>query len=232
MISPFLPLQYIATGFLTMSTSSTTKPVFKYLQLPLMARGGVVNNFLGVHGVAFDSTLIPMSEWGATEKERTTREENPCGTLPIVFWEGKTLVQHISTMRYIANVSGLAPRDPWASYVQDLVADEYQGWRNSWVGAVFGDDQAKAAYKESVAGKLSLFEALYTKYKVGTGPYLSTSPSGKGLWGDAAVFGLLWDNIKTGMISEEQISGYPHLDALYKASMAEPAIQQWIANNK
>lgn len=189
-----------------------------------------MRNFLGVHGIAFDSTLISMSDWAGGEKERSTREENPCGNVPIVFWEGKILIQHISIMRYIATVSGFGPSDAWGGYVQDLVADEYHSWCASWVDAAIFDKE-KAAYKESVAGKLSTFEALYAKYKIGTdGPYLSTSPSGKGLWGDAAVFGLIWDNIQTGMSSEEEILGYPHLDALYKASMAEPSIQQWIAS--
>jgi hypothetical protein len=62
---------------------------------------------------------------------------------------------------------------------------------------------------------LSKFEALYEKFKTSE-IYLSTSPAGRPLWGDAAVFGLVRDHILTGHMTEEDLRSFTNLMALYK----------------
>ena len=42
-----------------------------------------------------------------------------------------------------------ASDDAYEEYVQDLVADEYQGFRDAWVKTAFsGTDEEKAKYKD------------------------------------------------------------------------------------
>ena len=75
-----------------------------------------------------------------------------------------------------------------------------------------------------------MLEALYLKYKT-TEVYLSTSKAaGVPLWGDAAVFSILFDHIKTELLDEEKLAEYPCLDALYKAYGALPPVNKWVAS--
>ena len=166
--------------------------------------------------------------------------ENPCGTVPVVTMKHDNdddddhhhLSQHIATARYIARNYELNSGNAWKDYVQDLVADEYQGFRNIWVEKSFGaTDEEKAEYRATtVPETLSKFEALYQKYKtMEDGAYLSTSPSGSPLWGDTALFSLLYDHIQLGHLTEDTLpSTYPHLAALYKAYGTIPAVLEWI----
>lgn len=52
------------------------------------------------------------------------------------------------------------------------------------------------------------------------------------LWGDAACFGLLRDNILTGMMSREDLSMYEKLDAMYAAYEKIPSTEKWIASKE
>ena len=135
--------------------------------------------------------------------------------------------------RYFARINKLDSGDAWKDYVQDVIADEYQGFRNIWVEKSFAStEEQKAEYVyKTVPELLTKFEALYKKYKTtGNGQaYLSTSPSGSPLWGDTAMFSILYDHIQLGHFTEETLtSSYPHLSALYKVFMAIPAVAEWI----
>ena len=116
--------------------------------------------------------------------------------------------------------------------MQDLVADEYQGVRDAWVSATFGPGGQPAAdlskqLKAELPTKLSLFEALYNKYKVVEGsPYLSESARGVGLWGDAAVFALLHDLASTGYVTEETLEPDDNLSLLFKSMRALPRVSK------
>jgi glutathione S-transferase len=127
--------------------------VFKYLALPngLGGRGGAQRFFLLANRIPFTEDLVSMGEWGSAEKARiVTSGENPSGTLPILYTaNGETLTQHIASSRYLARVHDVtADLTAYEEYVQDLVADEYQGFRDGWVKAAFTfTDVEKAAFK-------------------------------------------------------------------------------------
>jgi glutathione S-transferase len=214
--------------------------VFKYLALPVAARGGVLRFFLLSHGVAFEEQLIAMNTW-STEKQRLISSgENPSGTLPIIYAKnnndisdstGDAHPQHIAVSRYLARVYQLTSEDPYKDYVQDLVADEYLGFRDQWVATTFGgNDETKAKYSTvSLPIQLTKFNALYQQFKTEE-TFLSTSAKTRQpLWGDAAVFGLLWDHTMTGYLTVEDLNDkYPHLAALFAAYHAIPAVNHWI----
>ncbi|CAM9860247.1 unnamed protein product [Chrysoparadoxa australica] len=212
--------------------------LFEYLDLPLpvTARGGVVELFLRSHDIEFKSKLYNLkSEWPKEKANMIASGKNPAGAVPLVCFGEKHLTQHIATIRYMARTFGLTSGDDYGDYVQDLVADEYQGWRNDWVKTHFGsDEEAKATFKADVVPKkLELFEALYAKYKINAeSPYLSTSPSGLGLWGDLAVFSIIFDQIQTGYMSLDQLEVHPNLKALHDAASRVPQIAKMLQEAK
>jgi len=207
-----------------------SKPKFTYLDLPLpiSARGGVLRFFMLTHSIEYEENLIPRDEWTGTMKSDYIKSgKNPCGQLPVLELEGKDLGQHIATCRLLARKLETLSSDPFGDYAQDAVADEYQKWRNDFVGALFGSDEDKVAYKKSLPDWLKLFEALFGKYMHGSGPYLSESPSRKGLWGDSAIFSLLWDNMQVGFATEQELQEFPKLSAMFKAYGATEGVKSW-----
>jgi hypothetical protein len=208
--------------------------VFEYLKLlPYGGRGGVTRFFMLSQGIPFEEKLYAMGEEWAAEKERLIESgDNPSGTSPNLFSNGKSHPQHIAVSRYLARVHGVASGDDYKDYVQDMVADEYQGFRNQWVDATFGGDGKKKAdwTKEELPKQLTKFDALYENFKTGD-VYLSVSAkTGQPLWGDAALYGLLRDLILTGYITVEDLQAYPRLAALYGGYGKIPAISEWLAN--
>ena len=58
------------------------------------------------------------------------------------------MAQHVSTCRYLARTNKLDTGDNLKDSYQDMIADEYQGFRNLWVVKTFeASDVEKAEYK-------------------------------------------------------------------------------------
>mmetsp|Transcript_14501 Transcript_14501/g.31421 ORF Transcript_14501/g.31421 Transcript_14501/m.31421 type:complete len:220 (-) Transcript_14501:38-697(-) len=206
---------------------------FKYLNLlPFGARGGVTRFFMLSQGIDFEEKLYsPGDEW-AQEKARLVKSgENPSGTAPILYSNnGDPHPQYIAASRYLARVHKVTSGDDYKDYVQDMVADEYQGFRDAWVKTTFsGTDDDKADYKKNDLGNyLTKFDALYEHFKTEK-LFLSVSAkTGQPLWGDAAVYGLLRDHILTKYITMEDLEAYPNLSAMYAAYGQIPAVQEWL----
>uniref|UniRef100_A0A7S4C0M9 GST N-terminal domain-containing protein n=1 Tax=Chrysotila carterae TaxID=13221 RepID=A0A7S4C0M9_CHRCT len=224
-----------------MGAASSTPVLFKYLNLgALNGRGGVVRFFMLVHDIAFTEELYSLGEeWTQKKQQLIASGENPSGTVPVLEHKGVTLTQHIALMRYLAREHGLTSGSAYGDYVQDLVADEYQGFRDAWVGAAFGgDEEATKKFKEVIVpSRLQLFDDLYAKFKQHD-VYLSVSRSscgrtgGRPLWGDTALYGMIQDLILSKMMTQEQLAAYSHLRALYKAYGAQPAVAQRVASKE
>lgn len=220
----------------------STAPVqVTYLNLgPIGGRGGTLRFFLLANDIAYEDNLKEMGEEWDTEKKRLMETgENPCGSVPVTYMKSEKgdedlhLSQHISTMRYLANVNKLSPEDSYHSYIQDLVSDEYFGWRVDWVKhIVSATDEEKETYKtDDVPKQLAKFNSLYEKF-ASAGPYLSTGTNGKPLWGDSSLFGLIYDHIQTGFITEADLEAYPKLSTMYKEFGAIPDVAKWIDDHK
>jgi Glutathione S-transferase, C-terminal domain len=218
-----------STSVSAMTITAASPILFKYLNiLPYGGRGGVTRFFLLAQGVAFDEALI--SDWPLEKKRLVESGENPAGSVPILYANGQPHPQHIASVRYVARVLGLTSGDDYKDYVQDLVADEYQGFRDEWAKATFrGDDDAKKVYKDTVVpGNLKKFNALYETFKTHD-TFLSVSATTEQpLWGDAAVFGLLRDHILTGYVTRDDLNDYPRLMAVYDAYESIPKIKEWL----
>jgi glutathione S-transferase len=222
-----------------------TPLTLEYLSInPLAGRGGVVRFFMLIHGLDFDEKHIAMSDWGAKKAKMIASKENPCGSVPILTVNDDDsvplLTQHIALCRYLFRTK-IAPNGdsatPMEEMLQDMVADEYQGWRNSW-GTTLGSADVKATYKaEKLSKHLELMNALYEKYATVSSeqPYLSsTSRTHKPLWADVAVAGLVYDHMQTGLLTNDELTGYPKIDALYGAFCALTPVAAWMkqAQNK
>ena len=164
---------------------SNSPITFKYLALPhgLGGRGGVQRFFMLSQNIDFEEKLVPYNEEWAAEKERLVKSgENPCGSVPITYVKDADareipMTQHIASSRYLAQVHGVGSGDAYQDYVQDLVADEYQGFRDQWVHVAFaGSDEEKEEFRNTkLPALLKKFNALYEKF------------TGKGLIQEAAM---------------------------------------------
>ena len=210
--------------------------VFQYLNLlPLGARGGVTRFFMLSQGIDFQEQLISMADWPTVKKRLVETGQNPAGSLPIIYNADndneQAHPQHIAVSRYLARIHGVTSGDDYKDYVQDLVADEYQGFRDAWVKTTFsGTDDEKTDYKTgSLVTYLTKFNALYETFAT-TDTFLSVSAkTGHALWGDAAVYGLLRDHILTKYITKDDLqSSYPRLATMYTAYEKIPAVQAWL----
>eukprot|EP00899_Mesostigma_viride_P026090 jgi/Mesvir1/6666/Mv12428-RA.1 len=208
----------------TSNKSAGGKPVYVYFNLPhgLYGRGGVLELFMRVHGIEFEVQRCSDADWPAMKRQLIESGENPCGTLPILRIGGKVLSQHVSIMKYLAIVRGIAPKDAAAQFAQDAMADEYHTWRARWFKALTGAAPAKVEYKQtSLPEMLRMFEAMFKNGKgPHGGPYMSP---GKPLWGDTALFALLLDHVVAGMMDVSQLNDYPCLKGLFKAFSEEPS---------
>lgn len=205
---------------------------FNYLKIPFEGRGGVTRFFMLSQGIPFsEKLLVPSDDWAQEKKRLLESGENPSGSLPLLYCNGEPHPQHIAASRYLARVHGVTSGDDYKDYVQDLVADEYQGFRDQWVNATFsGSDEVKAEYKSGdLVKQLIKFDALYKTFKTDD-PFLSLSAkTGQPLWGDAAIYGLLRDHILANFLTEADLDAYPNLLAMYTAYGKIPAVEEWIA---
>ncbi|KAL7556051.1 hypothetical protein ACA910_010010 [Epithemia clementina (nom. ined.)] len=158
--------------------------------------------------------------------------------------------QHISTCRYLARKFQLLPaavhnndttnnnntnhKDDedafWTEYVQDVVTEEYHDFRAQFAHYAFYCQNAKEKdeYKtKTVPWFLTKLNGLYEKYQMAA-PYMSTSVAGCPLWGDAAVFTILYDHLQFQFLTRDDLKSYSYLEALYTAFGSIPAVAAWI----
>ncbi|KAL7565734.1 hypothetical protein ACA910_005427 [Epithemia clementina (nom. ined.)] len=209
---------------------------FRYIELGhLSSRGGALRFFLLANDIPYEETIVSFAPeaWAVEKKRLIESGENPCGSVPVVYLENNVqLSQHMAICRYVARTHQVDSGDALKDCFQDIVADEQQGFRDLWVQKFLGTEEERAEYrKHALPEHLKKFEALYQKYKTAD-PYLSTSPAGNPLWGDSAMFALLYDHMETGYFTEDGLKEYPSLSALYKAYVAIPAVAGWIEEKK
>jgi len=218
-----------------MTITPNSRIVFKYLNLlPVGGRGGVTRFFLLSQGLDFEEHLV--TNWAEEKKRLIETGENPAGGVPILYGSrgsSQAHPQHIAASRYVARVYGLTSGDDYKDYVQDLVADEYQGFRNQWAAATFrGTEDDKKEYKDIVLpGQLKKFNSIYESFMTHD-PYLSVSlKTNRPLWGDAAMFGLIRDHFLKGYITREELTTtYPRLMAMYTSNETIPEVKTWLEN--
>ena len=224
-----------------------SKLMLKYLALPfgLGGRGGVLRFFLLSQDIPFTEHLYNMGDEWTEEKRRLIESgENPSATVPIIVVmptneddnnklssPTSILPQHIATSRLLAKVYDTTSGDTYEDYVQDLVADEYQGFRDRWVAVTFSSsDEEKEVYRNDELPKLlTKFNGLYEQFKTHDVFLSISSKTNNPLWGDAAIFGLLRDHIITGHTTFDNLkASYPYLSMMYETYEKIPSVAKWI----
>lgn len=214
-----------------------SKLLFSYIGLPsgIAGRGGALRFFLLVHGIPFDEKVIAFPDAWPAEKQRLLEtNENPAGTVPVVYAEGKCLPQHAAIARFLASLYNRTAGSAYGDYLQDMVTNEYISFRDTWVHMTFvASDEEKAKYKsEGVPAELAKFNTYYEHF-ASHDVYMSVDVNnGKPLWGDSFLFGLLRDHILTGHMAREDLTKYAKLDGLFQAYEKLPEAAAWIASNK
>ncbi|KAA8498936.1 hypothetical protein FVE85_6521 [Porphyridium purpureum] len=216
----------------------------KYLDLPaalgkpVAGRGGSVRFFLKYHDVEYSEQLVSLQDWnGSIKAEAIKTNESPAGYLPVLTTaSGLQLTEHVALMRYIAAANHLESQEgAEGAAKQDVLASTQIQWRDDLIAAAFSSNaEDKTKYTNEKAGKhLTTLEALYTKYKDtdDESPFVSPTESGKALWGDMAVFGVLHDQVQLGLVDPIVYAEYPRLKAVYDALNGDSAIASWIANH-
>ena len=222
----------------TMNITPASKLLLKYLALPnsIGGRGGAQRYFLLSQDIPYAEQLFEMGDaWVAEKKRLVESGENPSGSVPVIVAtvdddKEVFLPQHIASSRLLAKIHGKNSGNDYNDYVQDMVADEYQKWRTTWVDITFNaDDEGKKAYREKdLPEELTKFTALYKNFKTHS-VYMSVNPNNdKPLWGDAAIFGLVRDHIMTGHMTLDDLKAYPELLAMFEAYEKIPAVSEWI----
>eukprot|EP00525_Craspedostauros_australis_P005706 CAMPEP_0198129724 /NCGR_PEP_ID=MMETSP1442-20131203/52384_1 /TAXON_ID= /ORGANISM="Craspedostauros australis, Strain CCMP3328" /LENGTH=225 /DNA_ID=CAMNT_0043790175 /DNA_START=45 /DNA_END=722 /DNA_ORIENTATION=- len=220
-----------------MKITPTSNLVFRYISLPhgLGGRGGVQRFFMLANEIPFSEDLYG-AKWPEAKKAMVESGENPCGSAPVIYCKDDDSVhlsQAIAGSKYIGAVFGATTGDAYGDYVQDLVCDEYQGFRDLWVAMAFAsgddaEDKKKAYREESLPKQLTKFDALYGKFKTHD-VYLSVSKkTNMPLWGDAALFGLIRDNVITGFMKMDDLDKYPNLASMYKSYAKIGPVAAWI----
>jgi Glutathione S-transferase, C-terminal domain len=223
-----------------MIATPTDPIVLKYFSLPngLGGRGGVQRFFLLANGIPFTEEQVDLDYWFAEGKAKSLASgENPCGSLPVVFVgrdeqkKKACLSQHISSSRYLARVHGVTKgMSAYEEYVQDLVADEYMDFCAAWVHAVFeGSEDEKEDFLKTIPTYLTKFDQLYAKFKTDDVYLSKSSATGNPLWGDAAMFGLIRDNVITGFIDVETLAqSYTNLWDVYELFGNIAPVKEWL----
>jgi Glutathione S-transferase, N-terminal domain len=91
----------------------------KYLALgKIGGRAGPLRFLMLAHGVDFEETLFPMSEWPAKKAAMIESGENPCGAVPVIACGDKSLCQTVAIMRYILTAGGIGSSDAYTCFQQ------------------------------------------------------------------------------------------------------------------
>lgn len=125
-------------------------------------RGEPVRMALRHGGIDFEDYRFPFSEWPSL------RESMPFRAVPVLEVDGVALSQSNTILRYVGNLAGLYPKDPWAAARCDEVLDAVEDCLHA-MSPTFrlqGEEQ-KIAREALVAGPLPFYlervEALLTR---------------------------------------------------------------------
>eukprot|EP00475_Leptophrys_vorax_P046456 TRINITY_DN998_c0_g1_i1.p1 TRINITY_DN998_c0_g1~~TRINITY_DN998_c0_g1_i1.p1 ORF type:complete len:251 (-),score=56.09 TRINITY_DN998_c0_g1_i1:36-689(-) len=204
------------------------KPHLTYFALPfgLGGRGGVVRNFFLLHNIEYTERLIPFGspQWQTEKKQLVASGLNPAGLVPVVQVGDLVLTEHIAILRYFSKKLGIYGNDELKDYYADAVADQYQGYRNAWVGSIGANAEAKAAYQEKQQYFLGLLEVLYGRKANKSSPYLGGGevPS----FTDVAIYSQLRDD---GIVNGDVFAGnkFPVLKDVHDSVGSIDAIKAW-----
>eukprot|EP01128_Nolandella_sp_AFSM9_P011418 TRINITY_DN8138_c0_g1_i1.p1 TRINITY_DN8138_c0_g1~~TRINITY_DN8138_c0_g1_i1.p1 ORF type:complete len:220 (-),score=80.37 TRINITY_DN8138_c0_g1_i1:47-706(-) len=191
-------------------------------------RGGVVSLFFESQGIAYKS-IFPTAEggWPVQKKEYLEKLDiSPFGHLPVVFEDGKALIEHHAILRYFAKKTNSYGKDASQDYYTDSVAESTKEWRADWVSSTFEKDEEKTKkYKEElVKFYYAGVEALLRRVAFKGNFQFGDAPS----YADVAVAAQVYDDIRANVIAETTLSSYPLIKKTFESFFALPSLESWL----
>ncbi len=133
-------------------------------------RGEPARLAMHLGGIPFEDRRIPMAEWPSV------RDQMPYHALPVLDVDGQDLAQSNTINRFVGELAGLYPGDPWQAALCDEVMDAVEDIAQKIVPTMFiqNDDEKRAARLELVDGPIPLYlERLQSRLERAGGQYFS-----------------------------------------------------------
>lgn len=192
-----------------------------YFSIP--GRAEVARLLATLGGLEFEDERLTFEEWGQSD----LKPKLPFGQLPVLEVDGEMLAQSSAIDRYLAQLAGLLPSDPWAAALADAAYAYCEDiWMTIYPSFKIKDAEEKIKARQelvkgALADKLKLLSKLVESK---SGAYLAGDQI---THGDLAVFCNLstlqsgWlDGIPTTILDD-----YPALKAFRQAIANVPAIK-------
>lgn len=108
-------------------------------------RGEPARMALSMAGIAFEDDRVPGGEW---EKRKP---DTPFGALPVLEVDGKTLAQSNAINRYVGQLTGLYPSDPWQAALCDEAMEAVEDVIVQIAQTMFLPEDEKKQQREALA---------------------------------------------------------------------------------
>ncbi|CAG9982904.1 unnamed protein product [Clonostachys byssicola] len=180
-------------------SSSSTLPVYHYLDIGRLGRGEVLFLFLKDAGIEVKDVRYAWDDtWPKTSEKLVQQGLTRTGKLPVLEYNGLKLSQHVPILRYLARELG--SYDGVTSvekFTVDSVADLYVDWRYEWVACL---PKPSDDYKASRPKYVDLIAQYYADTE---GPYLLGD---KITYVDFAIYQSIDNDKRVGAAVSDQLS--------------------------
>uniref|UniRef100_A0A0G4FLM9 Calmodulin n=1 Tax=Chromera velia CCMP2878 TaxID=1169474 RepID=A0A0G4FLM9_9ALVE len=206
----------------------------KYFDLgPVVGRNSAAHLFLLAHNCDHELEGVPVDPekldgtWAPVKRRLVESGDNPSGTLPVLYAEGRCLSGSTPILRFLAKKLGKYGLDLWRDTTADVVCDRTDEWRSDiqqHFAHLFSPTVGKSdAYTLGVRQRhYDCLEAWLSK----SGQDFYTGADVH--YCDFAVWACLWDDLK--LRGTSLIEVHPRLLNLYAKIRNLPGIDAWASS--
>jgi len=196
-------------------------PEYKLQYFDFRALGEPIRLIFIAAGVPFEDDRIPREDWP------NQKNKIPFGKVPVLYVDGKRLIQSVAISRFLAKRHNLVHEDPLLDARCDEVADSLLELRTLFVQYFLEKDETRKEVlksnllTESFPRNFGILNELIGEHG---GPYVV----GKKLtWVDLTIASWIdvWEDT---ILTPEFVKGYPAVQKLKNAVFSIPSIQEYV----
>jgi len=113
------------TLYQTVFSGAAVFTKYKLTYFNLNGRAEAIRLAFAVGGIDFEDERIEQKDWPAL------KPKTPLGTMPILDVDGKLICESNSVLRFVGQLAGIYPSDPWISAKTDEIADACEDLANN-----------------------------------------------------------------------------------------------------